>query len=218
MGRMIIGPQSVLLSRAVGVPHVSTGELFRALITRNRSICARALPLHRSRGRTTHPDERPTHRGTADRTNAFSRDRRGQPRRSRKELLVLTLANAAVVLHHEPVAPPSLGYTRTMHHSLLIDPGDLWRPNPDEHPRTVRSIDRFEGRLTITDENGHVFHYPSDGLLPTAVADPGPAHIRLPPTWTHRRKRERREGSGRGDTREQASQHLSTKFDSETEE
>ncbi len=94
---------------------------------------------------------------------------------------MLTLANAAVVLNHEPVAPSSVGYTRTMHHSTLIEPGDLWRPSPDEHPQVVRSIDHFEGRLTITDEDGQTYHYPSDGLLPTAVADTAPARNRLPP-------------------------------------
>ena len=102
---------------------------------------------------------------------------------------MLTLANAALVVHHEPVAPPSLGYTLTMHHSSLIDPGDLWRPNPDEHPHVVRSIDRFEGRLTITDQDGHSFHYPSDGLVPTAVADPRAANTRLPQTWARRLRR-----------------------------
>lgn len=98
---------------------------------------------------------------------------------------VLTLANAAVVLNHEPVAPFSVGYTRTMHHSTLVEPGDLWRPSPDEHPHVVRSVDHFEGRLTITDEDGQTtYHYPSDGLLATAVPDSVPARNRLPRNWT----------------------------------
>jgi hypothetical protein len=114
---------------------------------------------------------------------------------------VLSLANAAVVLNHEPVAPPSLGYTRTMHHSSLVEPGDLWRPAPDEHPHVVRSIDRFEGRLTITDQDGQTFHYPSEGLLPTAVADTGPARAHLPRTWLRqaRQRRRREAGSGKDD-------------------
>ena len=60
--------------------------------------------------------------------------------------LVLTLDNAAEVLDHEPVMPPSLGYTRTMHHSSLLEPGDLWRPTAHEHPHVVRSVDHDEGR------------------------------------------------------------------------
>jgi hypothetical protein len=112
---------------------------------------------------------------------------------------VLSLANAAVVLNHEPVAPSSHGYTRTMHHSSLIEPGDLWRPTPDEHPHVVRTIDHFEGRLTITDVDGNTFHYPSDGIIPTAVADPGPA--RPPPrAWT-RRPRRKRQGGDEGTTK-----------------
>lgn len=105
---------------------------------------------------------------------------------------MLTLANAAVVLNREPVAPPSLGYTRTMHHSSLVEPGDLWRPAPDEHPHVVRSIDRFEGRLTISDQDGQTFHYPSEGLLPTAVADTRPARTHLPRTWLRQPPRQRR--------------------------
>ena len=107
---------------------------------------------------------------------------------SRKEEPVLTLANAAVVLDHEPVAPPSLSYTRTMHHSSLIEPGNLWRPTPNEHPHVVRSIDHFGGQLTIVDEDRNIFHYPSDGIIPTAVTDPGPgaatAPVVAPPTAT----------------------------------
>jgi hypothetical protein len=106
---------------------------------------------------------------------------------------VLTLANAAVVLNHEPVAPPSLGYTRTMHHSSLIDPGDLWRPTPNEHPHVVRSIDHFGGQLTIVDEDGSIFHYPSDGIIPTAVADPGPVRP-LPRSRTRQPRRQQRKG------------------------
>ena len=114
---------------------------------------------------------------------------------------MLTLANAAVVLDHEPVAPPSLGYTRTMHHSSLIEPGDLWRPAPDEHPHLVRSIDHFEGRLTIIDQDGNTFHYPSDGIIPTAVADPGPVRP-LPRAWTRPpRRRQRKGGDGNPTTR-----------------
>jgi hypothetical protein len=106
---------------------------------------------------------------------------------------VLTLANAAVVLNHEPVAPPSLGYTRTMHHSSLIEPGDLWRPTPDEHPHIVRSIDHFGGQLTIVDEDGNIFHYPSDGVIPTAVADPGPVRP-LPRSRTRHLRGHQRKG------------------------
>jgi hypothetical protein len=106
---------------------------------------------------------------------------------------VLTLANAAVVLNHEPVPAPSMGYTRTMHHSSLIEPGDLWRPNPDEHLHVVRSIDHFGGQLTIVDEDGNVFHYPSDGIIPTAVADPGPVRP-LTASWTRQPRRRRRKG------------------------
>jgi hypothetical protein len=114
-----------------------------------------------------------------------------------KEVPVLTLANAAMVLDHEPVVPPSLGYTRTMHHSSLLERGDLWRPNPNEHPHVVGSIDTFEGRLTITDQDGNIFHYPQEGIIPTAVADPVPATPRLPRTWRRRprpgQRRPRRE-------------------------
>jgi hypothetical protein len=102
---------------------------------------------------------------------------------------VLTLANAAVVLDHEPVQPPSLGYTRTMHHSSLLAPGDLWRPNPDDHPHIVKSIDHDQGRLTITDQDDNIFHYPSDGLIATAIADPFIVTTRLPARWKPRRHR-----------------------------
>ena len=103
---------------------------------------------------------------------------------------MLTLINAAMALNHEPVSPPSLGYTRTMHHSSLIEPGNLWRPTPDGQPHVVRSIDHFQGRLTITDEDLNTFHYPSDGIIPTAVADPGP--VKPPPrAWIRRPPRQR---------------------------
>ena len=117
---------------------------------------------------------------------------------------MLTLANAAVVMNHEPVAPPSIGYTLTMHHSSLLEPGDLWRPVPHEHPHVVGTIDHFEGRLTITDRDGQAFHYPRDGLLPTAVADPGPARTQLPRTWMHRaprRPRRKEAGNDQDDAR-----------------
>jgi hypothetical protein len=110
---------------------------------------------------------------------------------------VLTLANAAMVLDHEPLTPPSLGYTRTMHHSSLLEPGDLWRPNPDEHPHVIGSVDTYEGRLTIIDEEGQSFHYPRMGNIPTAVPDLGPATPRFPRAWRRRprskRPRPRRE-------------------------
>jgi len=106
----------------------------------------------------------------------------------------LTLANAAVVLNHEPVAPPSLGYTKTMHHSSLIEPGDLWRPTPNEHPHVVRSIDHFGGQLTIVDEDRNIFHYPSDGIIPTAVADPGPVRP-LPRLRTRQPRRQQQKGN-----------------------
>jgi hypothetical protein len=106
-----------------------------------------------------------------------------QPADALRSATALTLANAAVVLNHEPVVAPSLGYTRTMHHSSLLEPGDLWRPNPDEHPHVVGTIDRFGGRLTLIDQDGQAFHYPRDGLIPTAVADHGPATNRLPRRW-----------------------------------
>jgi hypothetical protein len=99
---------------------------------------------------------------------------------------VLTLANATVVLDHQPVSPPSLGYTRTMHHSSLIELGDLWRPNLNGHPHVVRSIGHYQGRLTITNEDRLSFHYPTDGLIPTSVTDPGPATTRLPRGWQRR--------------------------------
>jgi hypothetical protein len=110
--------------------------------------------------------------------------------------LVLTLANAAVVLNREPVTPLSLGYTRTMHHSSLIQPGDLWRPAPHEHPHVVHSIDHSECRLTITDVEGQTFRYPTDGLMPTAVVDSGPPRVRLPRTWARRPSSRRRSGRG----------------------
>jgi hypothetical protein len=110
----------------------------------------------------------------------------------RKDTTVLTLANAAMVLDHEPITPPSLGYTRTMHHSSLLEPGDLWRPNPGEHPHVVGSVDTYEGRLTIIDLEGQSFHYPGPGIIPTAVADLGAATPRLPRTWRRRPRSERR--------------------------
>jgi hypothetical protein len=109
---------------------------------------------------------------------------------------VLTLANAAVELHHEPATPPSLGYSHTMHHSSLIETGDLWRPTAHEYPHVVRSIDHFRDRLTITDEDGQTFHYPSEGLIATAVADAGPVRTHLPPTWKGAAPRKRRGREG----------------------
>jgi hypothetical protein len=99
---------------------------------------------------------------------------------------VLTLANATVVLDHQPVSPPSLGYTRTMHHSSLIEPGDLWRPNPNGSPSRRQIHRSLPGRLTITNEDRLSFHYPTDGLIPTSVTDPGPATTRLPRRWQRR--------------------------------
>ena len=112
---------------------------------------------------------------------------------------MLTLTNAAVVLNHEPVASSSMSYTRTMHHSSLIEPGNLWRPTPNEHPHVVLSIDHFGGQLTIVDDDRNIFRYPSDGIIPTAVADPGPVR-HLPRSWTRQLRRKRRTDDG-GDSK-----------------
>lgn len=85
--------------------------------------------------------------------------------------MTLTLDNAAAVFDHDPSAP-GRGYTRTRHHVGHLTPGDQWRPDPDQPPRTVTAIRRRHGRITLTDQTGVNYIYPADTLIPTAVPDP----------------------------------------------
>lgn len=201
---MIIGPHGVgtgtpaaLLGPALGVPHMCTGDPDMT-----------GAPPARSCRSTHRPGADPigprlAHRRDHVRGSGIAQSRPGAAHHLPEGAPVLTLANAAVILNREPVAAFSVGYTRTMHHSTLIEPGDLWRPSPDEHPHVVGSIDHFDGRLTITDQDGQTYHYPSDGLLPTAVPDSAPAGHRLPRHWIRaapRRRRRKEHGAGQDAT------------------
>ena len=84
---------------------------------------------------------------------------------------MLTLANAAVVLR-APAGRAALPRIHAHHAPQLAHPSRRSvAPNPDEPPHIVKSIDHYNGRLTLTDQDGNIYHYPSDGLIATAVAD-----------------------------------------------
>jgi len=58
--------------------------------------------------------------------------------------MCLTLANAAEVLDHRTAPTPAGGFTCTSHHAGHLAPGDMWRPEPTERPRTVTEASQTE--------------------------------------------------------------------------
>ena len=85
--------------------------------------------------------------------------------------MCLTLANAVTVLDHLSPGPPARGYTRTLHPSGLVSPGDLWRPVDGEKPRTAVLVRRHRDRITVTDQYGATFSYASGEVIATVVPD-----------------------------------------------
>ena len=88
--------------------------------------------------------------------------------------MCLTLANATAVLDHPPCRPNAVDYTRTLHHIGYLSPGDLWWPVEEDRPRTVSAVRRRGGQITVADQQGVVFAYPSASVISTAVRDPLP--------------------------------------------
>ena len=88
--------------------------------------------------------------------------------------MCLTLANATTVLDHRTAPPNDRGYTRTTHHIGHLSPGDLWWPVEEERPRTVTAVHRHHDEITLADQQGAVFAYPSAAVIYTAVRDPLP--------------------------------------------
>ncbi len=86
--------------------------------------------------------------------------------------MCLTLRNATEVLDHRAAPTPAGGFTCTSHHAGHLAPGDLWRPEPNEGPRTVTELRRHADRVTLVDQGGHSYIYPVNAILPTAVPDP----------------------------------------------
>jgi hypothetical protein len=88
-----------------------------------------------------------------------------------EHIMCLTLDNAAAVFdHREPL--PGRGYTRTRHPIGHLTPGDPWRPDPNQPPRTITATRRRHGRITLTDQTGVSYPYSAAALIPTAVPDP----------------------------------------------
>ncbi len=85
--------------------------------------------------------------------------------------MCLTLTNAATVLDHRTPAGSVRGYTCTRHQAALISPGDLWRAVDGEYPRTAVLVRQHRDRITITDQYGVAFGYPSSEVIATAVPD-----------------------------------------------
>ena len=83
----------------------------------------------------------------------------------------LTLANAAFVLDHVNSVRPARSFTRTLHHAGHLSPGDLWRALDGEYPRTAILVRRHHDVITLTDQYGDTFAYPTAAAIPTAVPD-----------------------------------------------
>jgi len=83
----------------------------------------------------------------------------------------LTLANAAFVLDHVDSVRPARSFTRTLHHAGHLSPGDLWRALDGEYPRTAILVRRHQEVITLTDQYGGTFAYPTAAAIPTAVPD-----------------------------------------------
>ncbi len=86
--------------------------------------------------------------------------------------MCLTLANAAEVLDHRTAPTLAGGFTCTSHHAGHLAPGDMWRPEPTERPRTVTELRRHADLVTLVDQVGDTYSYPVNAILPTAVPDP----------------------------------------------
>ncbi len=91
----------------------------------------------------------------------------------------LTLDNAAEVLDHCVANTANGGFTRTSHCAGHIGPGDLWRPEQWNRPRTVTGIRRRADQIILIDQTGETFSYPAHAVLPTAVPDPLPCTAEL---------------------------------------
>ena len=85
--------------------------------------------------------------------------------------MCLTLANAAFVLDHVDSVRPARSFTRTLHHAGHLSPGDLWRALDGEYPRTAILVRRHHDVITLTDQYGDTFAYPTAATIPTAVPD-----------------------------------------------
>lgn len=83
----------------------------------------------------------------------------------------LTLANAAFVLDHVDSVRPARSFTRTLHHAGHLSPGDLWRALDGEYPRTAVLVRRHHYVITLIDQYGDSFAYPTAAAVPTAVPD-----------------------------------------------
>jgi len=83
----------------------------------------------------------------------------------------LTLANAASVLDHVNCVRPARSFTRTLHHAGHLSPGDMWRALDGEYPHTAILVRRHHDVVTVTDQYGDTFAYPTAATIPTAVPD-----------------------------------------------
>ena len=102
---------------------------------------------------------------TVERRSLSSRKQLGDP------AVCLTLANAAFVLDHVNSVRPARSFTRTLHHAGHLSPGDLWRALDGEYPRTAILVRRHHDVITLTDQYGDTFAYPTAAAIPTAVPD-----------------------------------------------
>lgn len=85
--------------------------------------------------------------------------------------MCLTLANATTVMDHLDSVRPARGYTRTTHHAGCLSPGDLWCAVDGEYPHTAILVHRRHDGITLTDQYGDTFAYPTAAVIPTAVLD-----------------------------------------------
>ena len=93
------------------------------------------------------------------------------PKQHGEPAVCLTLANAASVLDHVNSVRPARSFTRTLHHAGHLSPGDLWRALDGEYPRTAILVRRHHDVITLTDQYGDSFAYPTAAAVPTAVPD-----------------------------------------------
>jgi hypothetical protein len=107
-------------------------------------------------------------------------------------VMTLTLHNAtAIIDHHHTGRPATQRYTRTWHHASQLNPGDLWRPDPDQAPHTVTEVHRTRvwngpDQITLVDQYAHPYSYRSNEPVPTAIPDPLTTHTRCAPEETIR--------------------------------
>ena len=81
-------------------------------------------------------------------------------------VMTLTLRNATAIIDHHPTGRPATQrYTRTWHHASQLNPGDLWRPDPDQPPHTVTEVHRTRvwngpDQITLIDQYAHPLQLP----------------------------------------------------------